>query len=97
MIWKFNKWKKHNREAGWINSDSLTKEEHLKVYELSVEIREALLSWKTAEQKFEYACGHDEVELAIYQVMAAEQKYRLLLNKARKLDVDWSDVKGYVV
>lgn len=78
-------------------NESLSEEERLKVYELSVEIREALMHWKTAEQKFEYACGHDEVELAIYQVMAAEQKYRLLLNKARKLDVDWSNVKGYVV
>lgn len=81
----------------WNEKDPMSKEKLIEVDKLRVEIKDSLLQWRSAERHFQYACGHDEVELAIYSLMAAEQKYRMLLNKARKVDIDWSQVKGYVI
>jgi|GEM_PF-1635569 len=81
----------------WNGNESLNKEMKIEVDKLRVEIKESLSQWRSAERHFQYACGHDEVELAIYSLMAAEQKYRMLLNKARKIDIDWSKVRGYVI
>ena len=81
----------------WYESDPMSKDELIEVDKLRIEIRESLLQWRSAELHFQYACGHDEVELAIYSLMAAEQKYRMLLNKARNIDINWSQVKGDLI
>ncbi|MCR8658921.1 hypothetical protein [Paenibacillus endoradicis] len=81
----------------WNEVEPMNKEMVIEVDKLRVEIKDSLSQWRSAERHFQYACGHDEVELAIYSLMAAEQKYRMLLNKARKIDIDWSKVKGYVI
>lgn len=81
----------------WYESDPMSKDELIEVDKLRIEIKDSLLQWRSAELNFQYACGHDEVELAIYSLMMAEQKYRMLLNKARDIDIDWSKVKGYLI
>ncbi|HIW34428.1 MAG TPA: hypothetical protein IAA29_16755 [Candidatus Paenibacillus intestinavium] len=81
----------------WYESDPMSKEKFIEVDKLRIEIKDSLLQWRSAELHFQYACGHDEVELAIYSLMMAEQKYRMLLNKARDIDIDWSKVKGYLI
>ena len=81
----------------WYENDPLSKDQLIEVDKLRIEIKDSLLQWRSAELHFQYACGHDEVELAIYSLMMAEQKYRMLLNKAREMDIDWSKVKGYVI
>lgn len=64
---------------------------------LRLEIAQALADRQATEQMFQYATGHDEVEWAILRQMAAEQRYRMLLNKARAMDVDWSKIRGAVI
>lgn len=64
---------------------------------LRLEITQALADRQATEQMFQYAKGHDEVEWAILRQMAAEQRYRMLLNKARAMDVDWSKIRGAVI
>ena len=65
--------------------------------EIQAELSEALKEWKWTIRAYEYALGDDQVEYCIYQMMAAEQKYRMILHKARQLDVNWSKVRGYMI
>lgn len=97
MGWRQRKSDQDIQLHGWLTNETISKEMQKSVDELRIEIKEALQAWRTAELKFQYASGHDEVELAIYQLMAAEQNYRLLLNKAKRMEVNWSVVKGEVV
>lgn len=92
-----NKYVASKLTGEWYETDPISKNRLIEMDKLRNEIKEALLQWRTAELQFQYACGHDEVELAIYSLMTAEQKYRMLLNKARNIDIDWSTVKGYVI
>lgn len=64
---------------------------------LRQEIKQALSDKRATEQMFQYAKGNDEVEWAILRQMAAEQRYRMLLNKARAMDVDWSKIRGEII
>lgn len=64
---------------------------------LRLEIKQALEDKRATEMMFQHAVGQDEVEWAILRQMAAEQRYRMLLNKARAMDVDWSRVRGCVL
>lgn len=92
-----SKEKRVEHHTDWDVNDPISKEQQLVADKLRAEIKEALLEWRSAELHFQYAVGHDEVELAIYSLMAAEQKYRMLLNKARGMNVNWSHVRGYVL
>lgn len=64
---------------------------------LRQEIKQALADKRATEQMFHYAKGNDEVEWAILKQLAAEQRYRMLLNKARAMDVDWTKIRGFVI
>jgi len=73
---------------------------YMKKYEmdkLRLEIKQALSDKRATEQMFQYAKGNDEVEWAILRQLAAEQRYRMLLNKARSMDVDWSRIRGELI
>lgn len=65
--------------------------------EIKEELTKALEHWKWTQKAFEQALGFEQVEYCIYQMMAAEQKYRMILLKARALQVEWSKVKGDLV
>lgn len=65
--------------------------------EIREELSQALEHWKYTQKAYEHALGFEQVEYCIYQMMAAEQKYRMILLKARSLQVEWSKVKGDLI
>src|SRR5690606_27241123 len=71
---------KNNQE----NSDPIDKETLDKqMQEIQQELSEALEHWKWTQHAYNHAIGFEQVEFCIYQMMAAEQKYRMILLKAR--------------
>lgn len=76
---------------------SITREKQREMDKLRAEIKQALEDKRATEIMFQFAVGHDEVEWAILRQMAAEQRYRMLLNKAREMDVEWSKLRGFVL
>jgi len=76
---------------------SNSREKQREMDKLRSEIKQALEDKRVTEIMFEFAVGHDEVEWAILRQMAAEQRYRMLLNKARAMDVEWSKLRGFVL
>lgn len=73
------------------------KEMLLKMKEIQNDLTEALEHWKWTKHAYQHAVGFEQVEYCIYQMMAAEQKYRMILLKARNMNVDWSKVKGDMI
>jgi len=69
----------------------------LQMKEIQKDLKEALEHWKWTKHAYNHAIGFEQVEYCIYQMMAAEQKYRMILLKARSLEVDWSKLKGDMV
>jgi hypothetical protein len=60
------------------------------VWELKIDIEEARKSWLSATRFFQYAVEQDEVDYAVYYLMAAEQRYTMLVRRAKALkDVEW--------
>jgi len=71
-----------------------TKADKLEMDELRREVRQALVELKTTQNFFDLACGGEEVEYAIYAVLAAERKYGMLINKAKDKQLNWSYYTG---
>lgn len=60
------------------------------VWDLKFDIDEAQKSWLSATRFFQYAVEQDEVDYAVYYLMAAEQRYSMLVRKAKSLkNVEW--------
>ncbi|MBD3921797.1 DUF2508 family protein [Paenibacillus sp. PR3] len=60
------------------------------VWDLKIDIEEARKSWLSATRFFQYAVEQDEVDYAVYHLMAAEQRYSMLVKRAKALkDVEW--------
>ncbi|WP_059040433.1 hypothetical protein [Paenibacillus rubinfantis] len=57
--------------------------------ELYEEVIKALREWERACIAFEEAVGHDEVDVAIYTLEAAERRYQIQLKAAKQAQVDW--------
>ncbi|MCK8490112.1 DUF2508 family protein [Paenibacillus sp. MBLB2552] len=57
--------------------------------ELYVEVINALKEWERAQIAFQEAVGHDEVDVAIYTLEAAERRYQIQLKAAKQAHVDW--------
>ncbi|MFC4778993.1 DUF2508 domain-containing protein [Paenibacillus sp. GCM10023252] len=68
---------------------ALTEETAISTERLRKEIVEAHREWVNACSFFEVACGHDEVEYAIYNLISAEKRYGMLLNLAKRPDRVW--------
>jgi hypothetical protein len=49
------------------------------------EIKHAQLDWLYAQSQYEEAVDFEKIEYAVYYLMAAEKKYGLLINQAKKL------------
>lgn len=79
------------------NGDDLNQTDEMSMKEIQKDLAEALEHWKWTQHAYNHALGSDQVDFYIYQMMAAEQKYRMILLKARRLQVDWSKVKGDLV
>lgn len=57
--------------------------------ELYAEVINALKEWERARIAFQEAVGHDEVDVAIYTLEAAERRYQIQLKAAKQAQVDW--------
>nr|WP_308531413.1 DUF2508 family protein [uncultured Paenibacillus sp.] len=57
--------------------------------ELYAEVVNALKEWERARIAFQEAVGHDEVDVAIYTLEAAERRYQIQLKAAKQAQVDW--------
>ncbi|GIP50893.1 hypothetical protein D3C76_245090 [compost metagenome] len=57
--------------------------------ELYAEVINALREWERARIAFQEAVGHDEVDVAIYTLEAAERRYQIQLKAAKQAQVDW--------
>lgn len=57
--------------------------------ELYMEVIKALREWERASVAFQEAVGHDEVDVAIYTLEAAERRYQIQLKAAKQAQVDW--------
>ncbi len=58
--------------------------------QLKKEIDEARRDWQAACRFFEYVVEPNEIDYAIYHLMAAEQRYTMLIRKAKSLtSVQW--------
>lgn len=57
--------------------------------ELYREVVKALREWEWAYIAFQEAVGHDEVDVAIYTLGAAERRYQIHLKAAKQAGVDW--------
>lgn len=60
--------------------------------ELYHDLEQAYTEWEMARYRMEWAVGSDEVDCAIYELVAAEKKYDLVLKKAKQLK--WE--KGFI-
>ncbi|WP_052339525.1 DUF2508 family protein [Gorillibacterium massiliense] len=57
--------------------------------ELLQEIRQAHMLWETARARFEWGSeSGEEVDFSIFALAAAEKKYALLLQQAKRMDWD---------
>lgn len=54
--------------------------------ELMEDLQAAYLDWNNAQYRMEWALGSDEVDCAIFELVAAEKKYDMLLRKAKELE-----------
>ncbi|PWW05297.1 uncharacterized protein DUF2508 [Paenibacillus cellulosilyticus] len=60
------------------------------MWDLKIDIEEARKSWLSATRFFQYAVEQDEVDYAVYHLMAAEQRYAMLVRRAKSMkDVEW--------
>jgi|GEM_PF-2184189 hypothetical protein len=60
------------------------------VWDLKIDIEEARKSWLSATRFFQYAVEQDEVDYAVYHLLAAEQRYSMLVKRAKALKgVEW--------
>ncbi|WP_408635020.1 DUF2508 domain-containing protein [Paenibacillus phocaensis] len=57
--------------------------------ELYEEVIHAHREWERASIAFQEAVGHDEVDVAIYTLEAAERRYQIQLKAAKQARVDW--------
>lgn len=60
--------------------------------ELLGDLQQAFMEWKNAQYRLDWAVGSDEVDCAIFELVAAEKKYDLVIKKAKKLN--WE--KGFI-
>ena len=58
--------------------------------ELQADIDKALKEWDAANRMFNYAYSQEEVDYAIYSLIACEKKYSMLLKKAKQLNVEFN-------
>lgn len=49
----------------------------------------ALKEWEQAYNAFQEAVGHDEVDVAIYTLEAAERRYQIQLKAAKQAKLEW--------
>jgi hypothetical protein len=49
------------------------------------EIKHAQLDWLYAQSQYDEAVDFEQIEYAVYYLMATEKKYGLLINQAKKL------------
>ncbi|MFD0868155.1 Uncharacterised protein [Chlamydia abortus] len=73
MKWFLN-WRRNKETAASIK-DKLA---------LLEEIRQSQLEWRNAQHRLEWVVGQDEVDCAIYDLVAAEKKYEMLLRLAKQ-------------
>lgn len=73
MKWFLN-WRRNKETAASIK-DKLA---------LLEEIRQSQLEWRNAQHRLEWVVGRDEVDCAIYDLVAAEKKYEMLLRLAKQ-------------
>ncbi|WP_164779716.1 DUF2508 family protein [Paenibacillus kobensis] len=60
------------------------------VMQLKKDIDEARRGWQAACRFFEYVVEPDEVDYAVYHLMATEQRYIMLIRKAKAMtSVQW--------
>ena len=90
---------KEEQEGSHYSNFDTKDDKHIteRMNELQKELSEALEQWKWTRHAYDYALGSEQVDFCIYQMMAAEQKYRMILVKARELQVEWSKVKGDMI
>ncbi|GIP36704.1 DUF2508 family protein [Paenibacillus sp. J2TS4] len=50
------------------------------------ELRKSQMEWANAVHRLEWVVKPDEVDCAIYDLMAAEKKYEMLLRKAKQYE-----------
>lgn len=85
---------KHPLYIASIGFSKPSKLERMEMDKLRSEVRKALVELQVTQNFFEMAHGDDQVEYAIYAMLAAERKYGMLINKAKAMDVEWSYLKG---
>ena len=56
--------------------------------ELQVDIEKALKEWDAANRMFNYAHGQEQIDIAIYALIACEKRYSMLLKKAKQLNME---------
>ncbi|MEF2248700.1 MULTISPECIES: DUF2508 family protein [unclassified Paenibacillus] len=56
--------------------------------ELQADIERALKEWDAANRMFNYAHGQEQIDYAIYALIACEKKYSMLLKKAKQLNME---------
>jgi|GEM_PF-1491613 len=60
------------------------------VFQLTRDIDDARRGWQAACRFFEYVVEPDEVDYAVYHLLAAEQRYMMLIRKAKAMSsVQW--------
>ncbi|MWC31052.1 DUF2508 family protein [Paenibacillus sp. MMS18-CY102] len=84
--------------ANWFNFRKLTKTAEAgrtkfvpdEIWQLKKDVEDARKGWHNACRFFNYVVEPDEVEYAIYHLKAAEQRYVMLIRKAKAIQgVDW--------
>jgi len=58
--------------------------------ELQSDIDKALKEWDAANRMFNYAYSHEEIDHAIYSLIACEKKYSMLLKKAKLQNIEFN-------
>ncbi|WP_168123098.1 DUF2508 family protein [Paenibacillus sp. HB172176] len=58
---------------------------------LMSEIRDALLQRESARRYFDCVKEFDQIDYAIYAIIAAEKRYAMLLGKAKKMVGEWPE------
>ena len=58
--------------------------------DLQADIDKALKEWETANRMFNFALGQEEIDYAIYSLIACEKKYSMLLKKAKVLNMEYN-------
>ncbi|SEO85141.1 DUF2508 family protein [Paenibacillus sp. OV219] len=88
-MWRL--WLRSKKQAAALK---LKKTEVQEQIELFAEIKTAKQEWDNAQRYFEYALGKDQIDYAVFAMAAAEKRYEMLIRKAKRMPVKWSNLKG---